>query len=212
MTELAGPPPLVLSRTVESASDVDVLTAYEFDKRRGTQIDDWTDVLSHLSKDQVLWVDVVDPSEPEERAVWDGFELGDSDGLRIADSDTKPTLDQNEGHIRVTAVAVSDDEKDPARELVVLDCFVGSNWVITTHAGKIAVIAVSRLAEVSLALWTHRPSSHRCSGGWWRATRGRSTRSRPRSRSSMSTFCTTLGRTPRRRSQSWSRCEFQYRP
>ena len=117
-----------------------MLTAYLFDKQRGAEIDEWTDVLSRLGKNQVLWVDVVDPSEPEERAVWDGFDLGDSAGLRIGDSDTKPTLDQNEGHIRVTAVAVSADEKEPAQELVVVDCFVGPNWVITTHAGEIAVI------------------------------------------------------------------------
>ena len=40
----------------------------------------------------------------------------------------------------MTAVAVSDDERDIENERVVLDCFVGPNWLLTAHSAEIAVI------------------------------------------------------------------------
>src|SRR6185437_7444833 len=44
------------------------------------------------------------------------------------------------GHLRVTAVAVSDAEPDPEQERIVVDCFLGSNWVLTVHSADIAVL------------------------------------------------------------------------
>ena len=44
-----------------------MLTAYLFDKRRGKEIEDWADTVGRLSKDQVLWVDLLDPSDDEEQ-------------------------------------------------------------------------------------------------------------------------------------------------
>jgi magnesium transporter len=35
---------------------------------------------------------------------------------------------------------VSDEETDAAREAVVVDCFIGENWVLTAHADEIAVV------------------------------------------------------------------------
>ena len=42
--------------------------------------------------------------------------------------------------LRVTAVAVSDAERDPDRERIVVDCFLGSNWVLTAHTADIAAL------------------------------------------------------------------------
>jgi hypothetical protein len=52
----------------------------------------------------------------------------------------KPGMEQHEGHLRVTAVAVSDAARDPDRERIVVDCFLGSNWVLTAHSAEIAVL------------------------------------------------------------------------
>ena len=49
-------------------------------------------------------------------------------------------MEQYEGYLRVTAVAISGEEDDPARERIVVDCFVGSNWLLTVHDGEIAVL------------------------------------------------------------------------
>ena len=44
-----------------------MLTAYLFDKRRGKEIQEWRDSIAGLSKNQVLWVDLLDPTEDEEQ-------------------------------------------------------------------------------------------------------------------------------------------------
>ncbi len=117
-----------------------MLSAYLFDERRGKTVEDWADVVHELSEDQVLWVDLVDPSDDDERSVREGFELADAQ-LWADDEAAQPEVELGERHIRVTAVAVSEDEKDPAREEVVLNCVIGMNWVLTSHVGEIAVIA-----------------------------------------------------------------------
>ncbi len=116
-----------------------MVTAYLFDERRGKAIEDWADIVAQLEENQVLWVDLVDPSDDEERVVRNGFALGKVK-LRTGDKGARPELELAEDHIRVTAVAVSDDEKDPAREAVVIDCLIGANWVLTSHVSEIAVI------------------------------------------------------------------------
>ena len=116
-----------------------MLTAYLFDQRRGEPIEEWADALQGLSKNQVLWVDLLDPSEDDERAVREGFGLGDVD-LLPDDRAARPMLEQGEESIRVTALAVSDEEKDSAREAEVIDCFIGANWVLTAHKSELAVI------------------------------------------------------------------------
>src|SRR5882724_7822487 len=117
-----------------------MVTAYLFDRQEGKGVDDWTDSLRHLNKDQVLWLDLMGASEGEAAEVLDRLDLGDAGGLRLADPEGKPGIEQHEGHLRVTAVAVSDAERDPARERIVIDCFLGSNWVLTAHRAEIAVL------------------------------------------------------------------------
>ena len=40
----------------------------------------------------------------------------------------------------MTAVAVSEAEHDPDRERIVVDCFLGSNWILTVHSADIAAL------------------------------------------------------------------------
>ncbi len=117
-----------------------MLTAYLFDKRRGREIEEWAGTAGDLSKEQVLWVDLLDPTEEEENAVREVFDLAAADRLRIGDVDTRAEMEQTTNHVRVTSLAVSTDESDAAREVVAIDCFIGENWVVSAHAGEIAVI------------------------------------------------------------------------
>ena len=116
------------------------MTAFLFGRREGASVDDWAESLRGLNKNQVLWLDLVDASEDEADEVLAGLGLGDAGGLRLGDPEGKPGIEQHEGHLRVTAVAVSDAERDPARETIVVDCFLGSNWVLTAHSTEIAVL------------------------------------------------------------------------
>jgi magnesium transporter len=117
-----------------------MVTAYLFDRRQGTSVDDWAGSLHNLDKNQVLWLDVVDASEDDAAEVLGALGLGDAGGLRLGDPDGKPGIEQHEGHLRVTAVAVSDAERDPDRDTIIVDCFLGSNWVLTAHSAGIAVL------------------------------------------------------------------------
>ena len=117
-----------------------MVTAYIFDRRQGKSVDDWAESLHGLDENQVLWLDLMDASEDEVAEVLDRLELGDAAEMRLGDPEGKPGIEQREGHLRVTAVAVSDVERDPARERIVVDCFLGSNWVLTAHSAGIAVL------------------------------------------------------------------------
>ena len=71
----------------------------------------------------MLWLDLLDASQEQAAEVLDALDLGDAGGLRLGDPERKPGIEQYEGHLRVTAVAVSDAERDPDRERIVVDCF-----------------------------------------------------------------------------------------
>lgn len=116
-----------------------MLTAYLFDKRHGEEIDGWADKVGRLSRDQLLWIDLLDPTDAEEQEVRDALDLRDVEPLRLGD-DARAAIEQPETHIRVTSVAVSTAENDPARETVPIDCLIGQNLVVTAHKGKLAVI------------------------------------------------------------------------
>src|SRR6476661_476547 len=115
-----------------------MLTAYLFDHRRGTAVDDWATVVHELKKNQLLWVDVLDPTENVEHELREAFGLGDADLRTRDESEQKPGLEENEDYVRVVAIAVSDAERDPTREVVVLNAYLGSNWVLTTHPRDVA--------------------------------------------------------------------------
>jgi magnesium transporter len=117
-----------------------VVTAYLFDRRQGRAVDDWAEALDRLGRNQILWIDVTDGSDNEAAEVLEALGLGDAVDLKLDDPERKPAVEQFDDHLRVTAVAVSDTEKDPARERIVVECFLGSNWVLTVHRADIAAL------------------------------------------------------------------------
>jgi magnesium transporter len=117
-----------------------MITAFLFDERRGTEVESWTDSLRDLSEDQVLWLDLADPNDDEKREIGELLKLGEAGPSGLGNPDGKPRLEQHEGYLRLTAVAVSDKELDPTLERVVVDCFVGGNWVLTAHNAGVAAL------------------------------------------------------------------------
>jgi Mg2+ and Co2+ transporter CorA len=115
---------------------VEMVSAYLFDRRQGKGVGDWALALHELKEDQILWIDMVDGSDTpkdEARNVLDALDLGAAAELKLGDPDRRPGVEQFDKHLRVTAVAVSDAEHDPARERIVVDCLLGSNWILTVH-------------------------------------------------------------------------------
>ena len=117
-----------------------MLNAFLFDNRLGEPVESWAELVGSLSEDQLLWIDLLDPSGDEQAAVRQGLDLGEAE-FGPADSGRRlPKLELGESYLRVTAVAVSDEEQDPSLEAIVIDCFVGANWVLTIRSDDIAVI------------------------------------------------------------------------
>jgi magnesium transporter len=117
-----------------------MLSAYLFDRRRGERIEAWGDALHKLGESQMLWLDLVEPSADEEREVREALGLDDLEVGAFRSERVQAQLEQGQGHLRVTAIAVGGAEEDAAPRTVALDCLVGENWVVTAHDLEIAVI------------------------------------------------------------------------
>jgi magnesium transporter len=109
-----------------------MLSAYLFDQRHGESVAGWADAVQRLEGSQVLWLDLLDISDAQELEVKDALGLEDLEicgvGHEIA------ALTQREDYLEVTAVCVA--EAQPAA----IHCFVGENWVLTSHAVELALI------------------------------------------------------------------------
>ena len=117
-----------------------MVSAYLFDQREGERVEDWAGAFHGLNKNQILWIDLVDASKDETVDVLDALDLGAAAELKLGDPERRPCVEQFETHLRVTTVAVSDTERDPARERIVVDCFLGSNWILTVRGADIAAL------------------------------------------------------------------------
>jgi magnesium transporter len=117
-----------------------MVTAYLFTQRQGKKVEDWAECFQRLNKHQILWIDVTDPSEDEGADLLDALDIGDPEELKLGDAELQPGVEQFDEHLRVTAVAVSDTARDSANERVVVDCFLGSNWIVTVHNAEVAAL------------------------------------------------------------------------
>ncbi|MGZ4357368.1 MAG: magnesium transporter CorA family protein [Gaiellaceae bacterium] len=116
------------------------MTAFLFDQKRGEQIDAWAEAVENLGDDQIVWIDLLEPTEAEELEVAETLDLGDPAHARLGRDEVRAGMRQFERYIRLTAFAVSDDESDPDRERVPISCLVGSGWVVTVRENPVAVI------------------------------------------------------------------------
>jgi magnesium transporter len=86
----------------------------------------------------MLWVDLCAPSPDESRQAQEAFGLAEEP--RSGARGSKARLEQEDGYLVVTAVAVSDEEEDVEKERVVLTCWVGERWLLTVHDADVAVL------------------------------------------------------------------------
>lgn len=125
---------------VEPAAGRPVVTAYLFDRRRGRQVESWEQSLRSLGANELLWLDLVDAPEDEQRAACGALGVDETVSVEAGDGAATPGFVQHDGYLHVTAVAVSDEDQDPARETVAIECFVGVNWIMTRHTAEIAAL------------------------------------------------------------------------
>ena len=116
------------------------MRAFLFDKRRGDEVESWAESFRALNESQMLWLDLTDSTEDDENAVFEATGIARDDALRDFDGAKKPRLKQQDGYLHVRAVAVSGKETDASNESVIIDCFVGTNWIVTVQAAGVAAL------------------------------------------------------------------------
>ena len=115
-----------------------MLSACLFDQRHGERIEAWQDALHGLTESQMLWLDLQEPSEKEASEVRAALELSGEDVF--AEADESPSLTQRDGYLKVKTVVVTDAGDHSSPETVAITCFIGKNWILTTHASELAVV------------------------------------------------------------------------
>jgi magnesium transporter len=115
-----------------------MLSAYLFDQSQGESVTEWADAVQHLEGSQVLWLDLLDISDAEEAEVQDALGLKDLEICGIGHETA--ALTQRDDYLEVTAVYVAEAEDGSPAQRAAIHCFVGENWVLTSHAIELALI------------------------------------------------------------------------
>ena len=90
-----------------------------------------------LRGDKLLWVDIDQNSPDDAERVGEEFELDSGTRRHLAEPNERAIFSDHGRYLHVTAYAPK-GEDDP--DLVVLECVVGENWVITAHKEPIPVL------------------------------------------------------------------------
>lgn len=94
-----------------------------------------------IHRDELLWVDLTDPSPEEIAAVQQALGLGDETANRLGDEPDGPDTTVHTEGVEVVVQAPGEELDDPPRSLRVL---VGDGWVITAHPEPITFIEEHR--------------------------------------------------------------------
>jgi Mg2+ and Co2+ transporter CorA len=104
------------------------------------EVDSWSEALTSVADDELLWIDLEDVGASGLAEVCGALGMGDAGFTTVAGGSTLPRTEEREGQLHVVAIAVSDAERDPDLEEIPVECFVGSNWVVTIHAVGVAAL------------------------------------------------------------------------
>ena len=94
-----------------------------------------------IPRDELLWIDVVDPVEGDITAVRQALRLSDQVADALAGAPAGPDAGVLKGAIHVVLATPGTDPED---EPVVLQVILGEEWVITAHAERIAFLEEHR--------------------------------------------------------------------
>jgi len=109
------------------------------------------EVREHLGEaDNVVWVDVQDPGPAEVAGLVDEFGFHPLSLEGAGEGQRRPKLDEYKGYLAlVTYAAVPADATGAGeRRVAEVDLFIGRNYVVTVHRGRVAAV------EEAAARWT----------------------------------------------------------
>ena len=115
-----------------------MLRAFLFDERESEQVEDWRAALEGLADDQLLWLDLRDPTEDEVTAPQEALELDAENAQRLLEQPRRASLADAGERMHVTLYAARVENGEPA--LAPLECVLGPNWIVTAHHGQVEVL------------------------------------------------------------------------
>jgi len=113
------------------------VTTILFDRDRVEELHDLADRPRRLRGSMLLWVDLDRPTSAGAHRVADDFGLDEESTRRLADPSGTPCFRDRGDYIHVTASSPDPEADD---EPIEIECVVGDNWVVTAHAGRVAVL------------------------------------------------------------------------
>jgi Mg2+ and Co2+ transporter CorA len=115
-----------------------VLRASLFGPRASENVDDWRSTAADLRDDELLWIDIGDPSEDELAALAETFEVPEDWSLRPSEEHGAARLLNDHDRMHLSVYAPSGSPERP--RLAELICVAGRNWVVTLHAEDVETI------------------------------------------------------------------------
>jgi len=112
-------------------------SALLFERDRVDEVDDWSNVVDHVGRKSILWIDL-DRSETEEiRRLCETLELDPRTLERLESEDGRPYFGDFRSYLHTTAFAPTnrDGDSEPAK----VDCLVAKHWVVTVRDGDLEV-------------------------------------------------------------------------
>jgi magnesium transporter len=115
-----------------------MLNAFRFDEEGSERVEDWRAALDDISRRELLWIALRDPSEQEVSEVAEELEFNSSQTQRLRESPERASVADEGEHLHVTLFAVAGDEDEP--DVVPIECVIGPKWVVTSHSDEVAVL------------------------------------------------------------------------
>lgn len=104
-----------------------MMRAWLFHGPTTTELDDPTKVVAHLGhKDELVWLDVEDPTDGDYVRIGEQFDLHPLAVEDARERGLRPRLDQYPGHAFLVAYGGTDPD-----HLAEIDIFIGPDWIVT---------------------------------------------------------------------------------
>jgi magnesium transporter len=117
-----------------------VIIAHLFDRSGSTEVSGWTNAVRGLSDDTVLWVNLQGSADDELSLLREAFGI-EALALGRAGADrSSPGVHLREGYLHVAVILAPEPDQDSSEKSVVLNSFVGRNWVVTSHEAGSALV------------------------------------------------------------------------
>lgn len=115
-----------------------MLRVFVFGGRESKQVEDWRAALERLADDELLWLELQDPTEEDVAVLQEALELGEENAHRLREQPSRASLADAGERLHVTLYAVSGEGDEPV--LVPVECVLGPNWILTAYREKVEVL------------------------------------------------------------------------